>query len=198
MTMQTINVSYTGITPLLQANPQTVSRQNRFNRAMAAINAKKTRRTDSDYEELANLEVEAGVYFDGKIGVYVPSSWVMESIASRSFSVAKIGRERVRGAVFMVSDKLPLKYRGQQKVKAITDIVKNPEFRHAMILPQGQVRIEKNKPVFHDWSFSAEIEFDDTVMDRGDMKRIIEQSARYVGFGDFRPTFGRATVVFGD
>jgi hypothetical protein len=197
MTMQTINVTYKGLTPLLQANPQTVSRNNHFARAMKVINAKKTRRTDSDYAELADLEVEAGVYFDKTVGVYVPSSWVLESIAARSFAVAKIGRERIRGAVFMVADKLPLTYRGKQKVKDITDIVKNGEFRHSMILPQGQVRVEKTKPIFHDWSFSAEIEFDDTVLDTADMKRIIDQAARYVGFGDFRPTFGRATCTFG-
>jgi hypothetical protein len=196
MTMQSISVTIKGIQPLLHANPQAVARQNRFNRAMAIINAKKTRRTDSDYADLADLEVESRLYFDEKIGVYVPGNWMMAAIAGRSFSVAKLGKERVRGAVFITQDKLPLKYRWMNKVKTIEDVVKNPQFRHSMILPQGQSRLEKNMPIFHDWSFTADIEFDDTVLDRADLKRILENAARYVGFGDFRPTFGRAEAEF--
>jgi hypothetical protein len=38
------------------------------------------------------------------------------------------------------------------------------------------------------------VEFDDTVVDFGSLNRIVERSAMYGGFGDFRPTFGRATA----
>lgn len=196
MTMLVQTATFTGVAPLLQANPQGVSRWFPLTQRIKVINAKKTRRTDADFEELADLEVASRVYFDEKLGVYVPTRWVSEAVARKAFAVAKISRERTRGALFMAEDKVPLNYRGKAGVKKLEDVIKNPAFRHSMILPQGQVRIEKNSPIFHDWSFTATMEFDDKVFDRADLQRILEDTAHYVGFGDFRPTFGRASVEF--
>ena len=81
MAMRTAAVKITGVTPLLMNNPQTVDRFNRFAKRMAAINAKKTRRTDDDYLELRDIEVESKVYFDDEMGVYAPANWVSEAIA---------------------------------------------------------------------------------------------------------------------
>jgi hypothetical protein len=195
MTMLSLTAKFSGRT-LLHANPQGVSRSFPLTQRAKQINAKKTKRTDADYAELADLEVMSRVYWDKDLGVYAPTRWVAEAIARKAFAVAKIGKQTVRGALFMREDMVPMDYRGKKGVKTIQDVVKNPAFRHAMILPQGQVRIEKNSPIFHDWSFSVEMDFDDKVFDRSDLMRIIEDTAQYVGFGDFRPTFGRASVEF--
>ena len=64
-----------------------------------------------------------------------------------------------------------------------------------MLLKQGPVRVPKDAPIFHDWSFETVLIFDDTVVDFGSLKNIIERSAQYGGFGDFRPTFGRGKAV---
>jgi len=196
MTMLSLSAKFTGVSPLLHANPQGVSRSFPITQRIKQINAKKTKRTDADYAEMADLEVASRVYFDDEIGVYVPSRWVSEAVARKAFAVAKISKQATRGALFMTSDKLPLTYKNMGRVKKIEDIVKDSFFRHAMILPQGQIRIEKNSPIFHEWSFTASMEFDDKVFDRTDLQRIITETAHYVGFGDFRPTFGRSTVEF--
>jgi hypothetical protein len=85
------------------------------------------------------------------------------------------------------------------RVKTPEDIVKNDEFRHMMTLKQGQVRVVKAVPIFHDWSFVVGLEFDDKMIDPGSLEAIIHHAAKFGGFGDFRPTFGRATaeVTFG-
>lgn len=54
--------------------------------------------------------------------------------------------------------------------------------------------IAKSFPIFHEWSFQTELEYDDKIIDPDSMERIISHAAKYNGFGDFRPTFGRATV----
>ena len=56
MAIRSLNVTITGMNPLLQNNPQTVDRFNDYTRAMAKINAKKTRRTDEDYRDLQDIE----------------------------------------------------------------------------------------------------------------------------------------------
>lgn len=195
MTMRTVKVSIKGITPLLQNNPQTVDRFNKFAKLMAQINAKKTRRTDDDYLELRDIEIESKVYFDEQVGgVYVPSSWLLEAIACSSFKVAKVSRADIRGSVFAVEDKIKLNHKGLGKVKAIADIVGNPDFRQMLTLPQSNVRVVKAFPIFHNWAFDTSIEYDDKTLDGDSLTRIIEHASKYGGFGDFRPKFGRAVA----
>jgi hypothetical protein len=192
MAIKQATVKITGIAPLLQNNPQTVDPFNRYTKAKKAITNKRTAKTDDDLIELGNLETESKIYFDDEIGVYVPATWLTEAINVTAFAVAKIGKAKMRGGLFATEPKVKLHYRDMGKVKTITDVVMNPAFRHRMLLKQGQVRVPKDAPIYHDWSFQTVIEFDDTVLDFGSLKRIVERAALYGGFGDFRPTFGRA------
>jgi hypothetical protein len=194
MAIQQAKIIVTGISPLLQNNPQTVDPFCAYAKAKKAITAKRTSKTDDDLIELGNIETESKIYFDDALGVYIPATWLTEAIICTGFSVAKIGRARMRGGLFATESKIALNYRDKKKVKTITDVVMNPVFRHRMLLKQGQVRVPKDAPIFHDWSFSTVVEFDDTVVDFGSLRRIVERSAKYGGFGDFRPTFGRATA----
>lgn len=194
MAIKTANISITGVTALLQNNPQTVDRFNKFAKRMAAINAKKTRRTDDDYLELRDVEMEAKVYFDDELGVYVPASWMAEAIATTAFKVAKISRADIRGALFTTAEKIKLHHKDMDKVRTITDVVQNESFRQMLTLPQGQVRVVKAFPIFHKWSFSTAVEFDDKIIDPDSLTRIVEHASKYGGFGDFRPKFGRAAA----
>ena len=152
----------------------------------------KRSKTEEDLIAIREIEVESKVFFDDDIGIYVPTRWVLAAIAKNSHALAKIAKAKVRGAVFTTSDKAKLTYDGMQSVKEKTDIVHNEKFVTTLILPQQQVRLAKNFPIFHKWSFECELEYDDNIIDTVDMKRILEYSAKYGGFGDFRPTYGRA------
>ena len=194
MAIRQVNVKVTGINPLLQNNPQMVDRFNPYARKMAQINAKKTRRTDDDYHELQNIEVRAKIYFDKELGIYIPSTWVTSAIAANSFRVAKISKADIRGSLFACEDRIKLEYDGMQGVKSAEDIVGNPTFRTNLTLKQGQVRVVKSAPIFHNWSFETDLEFDDKQIDPDSVTRILEHASRYGGYGDFRPTFGRANA----
>jgi hypothetical protein len=191
MAIQQAIIKIQGVSPLLQNNPQTVDPFNRFAKAKKVITNKKAK-TDDDLIELGNLEVESKVFFDDELGVYVPATWLTESVVTKAFAIAKISKDKMRGGLFATESKLKLQYRDMDKVQAIQDIVANPVFRHNMILPQQNVRIAKNFPIFHKWSFETILEFDDYVVDFGSLKNIIQTVAKYGGYGDFRPTFGRA------
>ena len=192
MAIRELTVNFTGIAPLLLNNPQCVDRFNKYSKRIAEINAKRTRRTDEDYHELGDLEIESKLYFDAELGVYIPSRWVMAAICKVSNKVAKIPKADIRASVFTTADKVKLEYEKRNLVKTPRDIIGNDFFRHKMLLPQGQVRIAKHVPIFHNWSFGFDLEFDDTVLDQTDITRILEHAALRGGFGDFRPTFGRA------
>lgn len=194
MAIQTANIKVTGLNYLLTNNPQTVDPFNRYSKAKKAITNKRTGKTEDDLIELGNIEAESKIYFDDELGVYVPTRWMTEAICTAAFRTIKVGKDKMRGGVFAVDEKAKLHYIGMEKVKTITDVVMNPEFRHRAMLPQGQVRVAKDFPIFKKWFFETAIEFDDTVVDFDGLRRITEYTAMYVGFGDFRPTFGRATA----
>ena len=193
MAIQQANIKITGLNYLLTNNPQTVDPFNRFSKAKAALTGKK-KKTDDDRIELGDIETESKIYFDDELGVYIPTRWMTEAICTGAFAVIKTGKDKMRGGIFATAEKAKLTYKDMGKVKTITDVVKNPTFRHRALLPQGQVRIPKDFPIFKDWSFETLIEFDDSVVDFSGLKQVVTRTAKYVGFGDFRPTFGRASA----
>ena len=191
MSIQQARVTITGIGPLLQNNPQTVDPFNRYTKMKKPLTSKKAK-TEEDLIELGNLDTESKLFFDPTIGVYVPTRWLTEQIVTSAYGIIKIAKKKMRGGIFATEDKAKLTYKGMEKVSTIADIVFDQQFRHRMILPQQNIRIAKDFPIFHNWSFSTNLEFDDTVVDLNGLTNILKRSAMYVGFGDFRPTFGRA------
>jgi len=191
MAIQQARITITGIGPLLQNNPQTVDPFNRYTKMKKPLTSKKAK-TEEDLIELGNLDTESKLFFDPTIGVYVPTRWLTEQIVTSAYGIIKLGKDKMRGGVFSTEEKAKLTYDGMNKVKTIQDIVFDQQFRHRMILPQQNIRIAKDFPIFKNWSFSTVLEFDDTVVDLPGLTNILKRSAMYVGFGDFRPTFGRA------
>ena len=191
MSIQQAKVTITGIGPLLMNNPQTVDPFNRYSKMKKPLTSKKSK-TEEDLIELGNLDTESKLYFDEKLCVYVPTRWLTEQIVTSAYSIIKVCRDKMRAGVFSTENKIKLTYKGMNKVKTIADVVFDQQFRHRMILPQQAIRIAKDFPIFHEWSFSTVLEYDDTVVDLAGLTNILKRSAMYVGFGDFRPTFGRA------
>ena len=193
--METLIFTVKGVDSLLLNNPCTVDPFHPLTRKMKDItNIKK--KTDADIQRLRDLEVEAKTYFDEPHGVYIPTIWIVASIAGVAFNKAKISKADIRSAVFPTEQRLKLNYTGMGKVKTIKDVVKNPEFVTLLLLKQGKVKVPKAAPIFNGWSFTATIEFDPTIINRKTLKDLLVFASLYRGWGDFRPTYGRATVEF--
>lgn len=193
--MKELNYTVTGVSPILVNNPQTVDPFNHYKIAMKKITDKK-KKQEEDLLELRRLEVESKVYFDEALGIYVPSTWVVASIAAVGWNRSKIKKADIRASVFPITPKLKLHYDGEELVKEKTDVSKNGKFQTVMLLRQGQVKVAKAVPIFHNWSFNVELEYDQTLIDEETLKGLITYASQYGGFGDFRPTYGLATVEF--
>lgn len=194
MAIQSAHIKIEGINYLLQNNPQTVDPFNHFTKAKKVITSRRIK-TDDELTELGNIETESKIFFDEKLGVYVPTRWLTEAICAGAYEIIRISKKKMRGGVFATEEKAKLTYEDMKLVKTIADVVMNPKFRHRAMLPQGDVRVAKDFPIFKKWAFQTVIDFDDTVVDFDGLKKITERTAMYVGFGDFRPTFGRAVAT---
>jgi hypothetical protein len=189
--MESLNFEIIGVEPLLMNNPQAADPFNGYSKVMKEITGKK-KKTEDDLLELRKYEAQSKVYLDKEIGIYVPSTWVMASLAGASYNKAKISKAMVRSSVFPTESKLKLNYDGQELVKGVEDISGNPKFVTILLLKQGQNKLPKAAPIFHNWSFQCELEFDSTIINRRDLVGILQYASNYGGFGDFRPTYGRA------
>lgn len=191
MAIQTLSVTFRGIDQLLQNNPQTSDPLNKYSKEMKKITAKR-KKVDDDILEMRRIEMRSKLYWDDEIGVYVPSSWVMAMLCGNSWTRCKIKKADIRAAVFVTDWKLALDYDGKRSVKDPLDIVDNEKFQCIKSLKQGQVRVVKAAPQFSGWSFTATIEYDDDLVPTDELVSLIEYGSKFGGFGDFRPTYGRA------
>jgi len=195
--MQTIRYTIKGINELLTNNPQSVDPFNKYARAKKLITKKKAK-LDEDLLELRRLDIEAKTYFDPQLKVYIPSSWVVASIAANSWTRTKIKKADIRSAVLPTSSKLKLHYDGEDAVEQLSDISRNGRFQKVLLLRQGTDKIAKATPVFNNWSFDVELDVDDSIIDIGSLRALVEHGARYGGYGDFRPSYGIAVVEWHD
>ena len=193
--MKSIKVRFMGVDSLLQNNPQMSDPLNKYSKEVKQISSKR-KKTDDDIMMMRKIELRAKIYHDEQLGIYVPATWVTASIQGVSWSKAKIKKADIRAAVFATQPKLKLTYLDMDKVKSPIDIVDNEVFHNVMSLKQGQVRVVKATPIFKNWSFEVELDFDDTIINESELKGLIEYGAQFGGFGDFRPTYGRAMVEF--
>ena len=190
-----IKLTITGTMSLLMNNPQVVDPFNKFKKEMVLITNKK-KKTEDDLLHLRKLEIASKIYWEEGKGVCVPASWLIASVAAVAFKRSKISKATIRSCLTATEDYFKLSYAGMGKVKKADDIVLNEEFTKIMILKQKDVKICKAVPCFHNWSFNATLTLDEETINRKELQDLLEYSSKYVGFGDFRPTFGKAEATF--
>jgi hypothetical protein len=193
MAIQSLKVKFEGFSPLLQNNPQTVDPLSKYAQMKKPLTSK-NKKTDEDILEIRRIEVESKVFWDDKIGIFVPTRWVLAAVAQNSYKIAKISKATARGAIFATYDKAKLTYSGMRNVKKLIDIPRNERFVRLLNLPQKGVRLAKAFPIFENWSFEVELEYDDGVVNKSSLVDILNYSARYGGFGDLRPSYGRCNM----
>ena len=194
--MKQLKFTVTGRNEIRLNNPQTADPLNHYAIQMKTFtNVHVSRRDEQHYINLRNLEVRSKLYWDDELKVYIPSTWIMEAIAKESFAQVKLAKAKMRGAVFMRTNKIKLNYDGMETVNTIDDVVLNQRFRTTQLIKQGQVKIVKAFPQFTGWSFEVELDFDERILTEEEIHRIIEVAVKRNGFGDFRPTYGTGDIT---
>ncbi len=195
MAIKTLSAKFTGFSPLLQNNPQGINPMNKLLKLdQAATKKYKASKTDENFEALSQTGIALRIFWDDELGIYVPTRWVTAQIAKHSFKRCSVSKDKARAAVFTTVDKVKLNYDGMKNVKSMVDITKNNNFQTMIFQKIGQVKVPKAMPIFHKWSFELELEYDNTIIDLEQLTDLLEYGAKYNGYGDFRPTYGRCTA----
>jgi len=189
----TVKVRLDSIQPMLMHSNQTCNPLNKFAKAMKAITGKR-KKTDEDYEALSKIEWEAGLYFDEKIGPFVPSINV-EGLLRDAAKKLKKGTD-VKQSVRVFPLEIPLGYNGPRDMAGLKQIafsgekVNGEDFFDSRGVGVNQSTVMRTRPRFNKWWLEFDIIADDAIFNMDDIIHILAIAGSKIGLSDYRPRYG--------
>lgn len=156
--------------------------------------SRKRVKTDEDHELMSWLEFRASLYVSPLTGeIVIPSGNLMKCLiegARQTKSGAKVER-----GVTMLGIEFPLEYHGPRTAEELFAEAKYVDRRSVKV---STARVMRTRPIFREWSLSAEAYADPSVCSKDDLTDIVTNAGRFIGLGDNRKGgYGRfsATVT---
>lgn len=177
-----IRITLKGTSPLLMHNQRLSDPLDSYARQLRAISGKK-KKTDEDYEEMARIEFEGGLYIAPEIGPYVPGVNVHRSLVEGA-RITKRGKDIERGLV-VHDDICPLAYKGPRDVAGLCA---DKEHMSRLSVRVGTSRVMRTRPMFREWALECEAVIDPGVLNFEDVCVIAETAGSMAGLGDYRPS----------
>jgi hypothetical protein len=186
-------VRLTGTRPLMMSSGEGVMPRGEIGDRLRELNAKK-KLTDADKAERARLKYHIAVYWDDKLGVYIPGHnvWATGKAAAK---LHKLG-EKWKQGVQVIEEKLPLIYDGPRTIESLYADTRFVDTRPVTLA--GKTRIEAVRPIFPQWSVEATFTVDDEFINLSDVKRALTIAGPAIGLGTYRERFGRFETEFLD
>ena len=190
--MEKITLKITGTSAILMHSDRMANPLDPIKKRLTPLTSKK-KKTDDDHEEIAHIEWEAGMYYDEDLGPFIPGRMI-KAMLIQGAKKTKDG-PKIKSGVVVMTDKCKLEYSGPRDLEKMWKAKKFVDMRSVVV---QRARLMRCRPIFPEWSVTAEIVFDGGVIDRADIVRIAETAGALVGMGDYRPEnggdFGRFTV----
>jgi hypothetical protein len=186
--METIKLRITGTSPLLMRNDRFSNPFDPMTKAHKEFTGKR-KKTDEDHEAIAYSEWRGAMYFDEKIGPFVPGLMVEASLREGA-KLQKLGKAVQRG-VLVSEDKIKLEHDGPRTLDKLSSDVRFIDMRSVKV---QQARLQRTRPKFDDWSLEFTLMFNPDVLDKRSVLKAMEDAGAMCGIGDFRPRFGRFSV----
>lgn len=185
--MESLKIKATGLTTLLMhssrlSNP--LAEGMREHKALVAAKPK----NEEYYRRVARSEFELGMYFDKKLGPYMPTDNIRKSIIEGG-RLSKLGTAIDR-AVQILEEKVGLKYDGPRSIEGLWEA----KFYDLSSVGNQSNRVMRCRPAFDSWSFEAEVFYDPSMIDRSQLIGAMTAAGKHIGIGDYRPKFGRYSV----
>lgn len=195
--MKELKIRLTGTSPLMMHNNRGANPLSPWAKIMKPLTAKRNK-TDSDYEEIARMEWEVGLYLDD--GVVVVPSRCIEKCLWIGAKKSKNGPKVLTGVV-IDENSCKLEYSGKQ-IKADD----SGEFPNSMLdahydaykdqrmVKVGTAQVLRTRPIFNDWAVNVTLVYDENTIDKRTLLSCAKDAGRLVGLLEMRPQLGKFTV----
>jgi hypothetical protein len=193
------SVHIRGVTPLLTHNGQLADPLNPWSKLVKEVSKIRTK-SDEDYVELSRREFQGGLYFLDGVGPVVPGELV-EAVVKEGAKRQKKGKS-VLASVFAYSEddfdaRFPLIYKGpktRDELWTVEEKGRHP-FRDIRGVKVGQSRVMRARARFNDWELKFMLQVFPSDLNPDEIERAIADAGLFVGLGDYRPKFGRFSLV---
>jgi hypothetical protein len=185
---QTLDFHVRGVAPLLMRNGQLANPRNNFAKEMKKITSKR-KKTDEDYDALADLEFMGGLYVDENNRAVLPGELIEATLVS---AAKKTKKGKDAKSAIIVDGVAPLIYNGPKTPEALRD---DDRFRSCTGVVIGQNRVMRTRPCFKEWEAKFTVHYLDDIFNAEEITDFVQTAGRQIGFADGRPRYGRFEVV---
>jgi len=187
MTWKTLKYRLTGDAPVIFHNGQLANPLNKFAKEIKKISSKR-KKTDADYEQMAEYEFKGGLYVDDDLRPIVPMEGV-EAILVAGAKKKKEGQIAKAGAYCPKPG--TLNYEGP---KTADKLWENKKFRLVAPVKVKQATVMRTRPIFNEWSADIEIKYNDSMVNEDQVTEWLKIAGEQCGAFDWRPKYGRFVV----
>ncbi len=185
----TMKVTLKKVSPLLQSNERMADPLDPARKRLAKLTGMK-KKTDATHEDIKRAEWEGCMYWDAKIGPYVPATWI-DAMVKEGARKNKMGKA-FEAAVSCAEDRVPIQYKGPRDLEGMYAAGTFCDRRGVGNMGR---KVMRTRPRFADWSLAFTLTYDENEVNAEHIKTALEVAGRMVGLGDFRPRFGKFEVT---
>ena len=186
--MKTLKLKLEGISPLLMHNGDLANRRSPYVQNLKRINAKKTKRTEDDFDHLERLEWEGGLWLHDGAPCLPPDA--IHAAIIEGAKKTRAGKQAAAGV--WCDEPAALQYDGPRE---LDDLYADQRFVDTRGVRVQRARIMRTRPIFRQWSATVEVTYDPHQVDAADVRAWLTAAGEQVGIGDYRPRFGRFVVA---
>jgi hypothetical protein len=185
---KTLSFHLRGESPLLMHRGGLADPMDPFAQQMKRISGKRDK-TEADFRELARIEFFGGIYVDEHQQPCLPGE-VVEATLINAAKKSKRGIQAKAGII--CPGNFPLIYDGP---KSIEELWEDSQFRLTTGVIIKRNRIMRTRPRFQEWEVKIHVSYDQQLLNPSEIAGFVKRAGEEIGFCDWRPKFGRFTVV---
>lgn len=180
MEPEIVKVTITGAAPML------------MNRYILQCEQPTRSRSEKKQNERDSGRWTEKVYWSDTMKCVAIPSVMIEACLAAGARAFKLGKQ-VQSTVFLAEDEVPVISHGKKIDKLEVGKQIELDGRGAVVMKR---RVDRFRPMLRDWQLSFTVQLlDPTAFSRADLNKVVEHAGRFCGLGDFRPRFGRFSVV---
>lgn len=177
----------TGDAPLLMHSGRMANPLDPWAKLMKQVSSKR-KKSDADHEQMARIEFLASLYM-GDDGPILPAYCIDAMLVT----AAKRRRDGIAAkSGTYCYEHARLEYAGPREVEALWQ---DEQFRHVALVRVGTARVVRTRPVFKAWSAVVGISIETGIVNPAQVDDWLAVAGAQVGLCDWRPQYGRFSVV---
>lgn len=182
---QKVQVQVSGTASLLMHNIRLANPLDEYTKGIKVITSK-PKKTDADFEEIFKLEFAGGLYYNTKIGPFIPARMIRAAIINGG-RMLKLGTA-VERTLLVDETEAKLIYDGPRDRTKLYESGFYTDIRSVSGQgTRGKSKTMRCRPVFEPpWSVAFTLSFDPEVISLDNLRLCIDRAGEFHGFGDGR------------